>query len=571
MKNQKQFKKTLIASALSIAISPLVALADMVELTDGEMANEMGQGLLSMAYTAPSGSGTGATYSDYGYYKLGLEAKMEINLNIRNLQLGCGGRNGPDNCDIDIENLSLSGPAESKIDNSAAIAPLQTKKNNGTITAAEQITLNDLIAANGQPTWSQKRPNTSAVLTNPFVEFAIKNPNTAATREIVGFRLSAEEILGHMSAGTVNDNVGGFSTGGGIKSFSGYIKVGETPVTSSTKQSIFGVTKDQAIAGNVVVLGNNKTAQTNVNKMTPGAPGYTAPDGSNTNVYRNNPSDPNSAIWGINVPTQTISFNFPMTAVTGNRMSQLNLVVRDVPVGSNIGGQPRIAIGRDSGAVSMIMSSAVLGLVDAATFFMGSNNAAGNLANCNATYSPADCSYITNLKANVTVKQNFNLVHNLPINGGGYLSLQKEALRWPGSAGAFTYRPSTGVYTNVADDYPATDAEVMNYGDIAQPGWWMSFKDPLDFGALNPTQQISMDDVLPQLATYITDFLSNHANNINVDAGAALGALFGSPLYKGLGDIKMAEDARAVMVLQNLQLDGHQNPVPNCWGGLSFC
>lgn len=546
MNNKNLFKKTLIVSALSVAISPIIALADMAELTESEMSDEVGQALLSMAYTAPSGLGVGASYSDFGYYKLGLEAKMELNVNIRSLQLGCGGRNGPGKCDIDIENLSLSGPADSKV----ASGPDA-----------------------GMPQWTAggDRPNTSATLTNPFVEFAIKNEGTAATREVVGFRLSAEEILGHMSAGTVNDEVNGFSTGGGINSFSGYIKVGQTPVLSSTKQSIFGVTKDQAIAGNVVVLGNNKTAQTNVNKMTPGAPGYTAPDGSNTNVYRNNPSDPNSAIWGINVPTQTISFNFPITAVTGNRMSQLNLVVRDVPVGSNIGGQPRIAIGRDSGAVSMIMSSAVLGLVDAATFFMGADNDNGTVAACTATYNPTDCSYITNLKANVTVKQNFNLVHNLPINGGGYLSLQKEALRWPGSAGAFTYNPSSGVYTNRADNYIPSDAEVMNYGDIAQPGWWLSFKDPLDFGALNPTQQISMDDVLPQLATYITDFLSNHANNINVDAGAALGALFGSPLYKGLGDIKMAEDARAVMVLQNLLLDGNQKPVSNCWGGLKFC
>lgn len=547
MNNKNTFRKTLIVAALSVAISPIIALADMAELTESEMSDEVGQALLSMAYTAPSGLGVGASYSDFGYYKLGLEAKMELNVNIRSLQLGCGGRNGPGKCDIDIENLSLSGPADSKV----ASGPDA-----------------------GMPQWTAGggRPNTSATLTNPFVEFAIKNEGTAATREVVGFRLSAEEILGHMSAGTVNDEVGGFSTGGGINSFSGYIKVGQTPVLSTTKQSIFGVTKDQAIAGNMRAVGSNRTAQTNINKMTPGAPGYEAVDGSNTNVYRTNPSDPNSAIWGINVPSQTVSFNFPITAVTGNRMSQLNLVVRDVPVGGNIGGQPRIAIGRDSGAVSMILSSSIAGLVDAATFFMGADNANGTVAACTATYNPTDCSYITNLKANVTVKQNFNLVHNLPINGGGYLSLQKEALRWPGSAGAFTYNPSTGVYTNRADNYPASDAEVMNYGDIAQPGWWLSFKDPLDFGALNPTQQISMDDVLPQLATYITDFLSNQTDNrIDVGFGAALGTLFGSPLYKGLGDITMAEDARAVMVLQNLLLDGNQKPVSNCWGGLKFC
>ena len=60
----------------------------------------------------------------------------------------------------------------------------------------------------------------------------LKNPTSAATREVVGFRLSAENILGHMSAGTVNDKdpATDKSTGGGINSFSGYLKVTTTPV-----------------------------------------------------------------------------------------------------------------------------------------------------------------------------------------------------------------------------------------------------------------------------------------------------------------------------------------------------
>lgn len=543
MKKQ-MIRKTLIASTLSIAIYPIVTVADMVELSDDDMSNEVGQALLSMAYTAPTGAGTGATSTDYAYHKLGLEAKMELNLNIRKLQLGCGGRNGPGNCDIDIDNLSLSGPANGKV-------------------------VSGVAADNGTPTWSVGRPNTSAVLTNPFVEFAIKNPGTASIREVVGFRLSAEEILGHMSAGVLNDvDSNGLSTGGGINSFSGYIKVGQTPVTSSTQSAMFGTRKDQAIAGKVRIsfgLNFDRDVQADVNKMTPGAPGYTAPDNSNTNVYKYL----GTPVWGINVPTQTVNFNFPITSVTGNRMSQLNLVVRDVPVGSNIGGQQRIAIGRDSGAISLVLSSSVAGLVNSATFFMGADGANGTVAACSATYRPADCSYVTNLKANVTVKQNFNLVHNLPISSGGYLSLQKEALRWPGTASAFTYNTATGVYTDRADNYVPTDVEVMNYGDVAQPGWWLSFKDPLDFGALNPTTQIPMDDVLPQLATYITDYLSQ--NRINIGASAAFGALFGAPIYKGLGDIVMAADARAVMVLENLLLDGNQKPVSNCWGGLRFC
>ena len=104
-------KKMLIASiSSSITIFPVLAVAGMVELSDADMSNEVGQALLGMSYTAPSGASGGVT--DYGYYKVGLEAKMELNLNIRSLQLGCGGRNGPGQCDIDIDNLSLSGPAD---------------------------------------------------------------------------------------------------------------------------------------------------------------------------------------------------------------------------------------------------------------------------------------------------------------------------------------------------------------------------------------------------------------------------------------------------------------------------
>ena len=268
-------------------------------------------------------------------------------------------------------------------------------------------------------------------------------------------------------------------------------------------------------------------------------------------------------MWGIRVPEIAVSFDFPQTSVTGNRMSQLNLVVRDVPIA-------RIPIGRDSGGISMVLDEDILGLVGAATFFMGANDGAnGTYASCAATYDPTNCSYITNLKANVTVKQNFNLVHNLPISSGGYLSLQKEALRWPGSASAFKYDVTTQAITNVADNYVATPTEIFNAGDIAQPGWWLSFKDPLDFGALNPTTGIPMDDVLPQIATFISDYLSNY--NISLGVGDSLGALFGSPLYKGLGDITLADNARAVMVLQNLLLDGNQKPVSNCFGGLKFC
>lgn len=159
----------------------------------------------------------------------------------------------------------------------------------------------------------------------------------------------------------------------------------------------------------------------------------------------------------------------------------------------------------------------------------------------------------------------------MPITSGGYLSLQKEALRWPGSSSAFAYDLTTNTNRLVADNYVPTANEVMNYGDVAQPGWWLSFADPLDFGLLKPKTGIDMSDVLPQIATFINDYLSKLENRVNVGFGEALGSLFGAPLYKGLGDITLANDARAVMVLENLPLDGHQNPIGNCWGNLKFC
>ena len=134
--------------ALSASISSLMlvsvisqAATGLTALDDHELAAETGQALLNMAYTAPSNTGTGANNLDYGYYKLGLQAKLELNANIRNLQLGCGGVNGPGACDIDMSNIALSGVPDS-------------------------------YAADGTPQWINGRASSDAVITNPFVEFA---------------------------------------------------------------------------------------------------------------------------------------------------------------------------------------------------------------------------------------------------------------------------------------------------------------------------------------------------------------------------------------------------------------
>ncbi|ESK56184.1 hypothetical protein F990_01182, partial [Acinetobacter tjernbergiae DSM 14971 = CIP 107465] len=141
-------------------------------LSDDEMSATTGQALMSLTYISPKDNAnleskrTGITdpsNGGIGFYKLGLEALLELNINIKKLQLGCGGVNGAGACDIDIDNLSLSGLGNSATSNTDSV----TDRN--------------------------ARVGSSAALTNPFIQFAIKNPNSAATREVVGLNLSAEK------------------------------------------------------------------------------------------------------------------------------------------------------------------------------------------------------------------------------------------------------------------------------------------------------------------------------------------------------------------------------------------
>ena len=135
------------------------------ELGDQQLSEVTGQALLQMGKTEESG---------FTFYKAGLDAELELNLNIAKLQLGCGGANGP-GCDIDIDHLSLSGDCAN-------------------------------------------RPDCSALMVRPFFEFAIKNDDSRTLREISGIRLSSEQAFGMLTAGLENS-----ATPNGINSLSGYM------------------------------------------------------------------------------------------------------------------------------------------------------------------------------------------------------------------------------------------------------------------------------------------------------------------------------------------------------------
>lgn len=161
-------------------------------LADADMRDITGQSLFTASYI--NGTGTVATgTSGVDFYRIGLEAEMELNANIKSLKLGCGGVNDattPGRCDIEMSNVSfgcISNAAGKCVTNGSTGA-------DGTLPdiAGNQVKMRDFK------------------LTRPFFEFAIKNPGSLATREIMGVRIGAADANGPLS---ITD----------MTSFSGYL------------------------------------------------------------------------------------------------------------------------------------------------------------------------------------------------------------------------------------------------------------------------------------------------------------------------------------------------------------
>ncbi|SPL71092.1 hypothetical protein [Acinetobacter stercoris] len=202
-----------------------------------------------------------------GFYKLGLDAELELNANIKKLQLGCGGVNGA-GCDIDIDNLALSGVSDS----------------------------------------SNGRASSSALLTNPFIQFAIKNPNSVATRQVVGLRASAESIRGMLTFGEENT-----SERNGINSLSGYMEVAAAGGTVNVNQL------------------NNLTYTQTQTPITGNAKGLvlTLPISSNNYSINLNPS-----LGGTLV--------LPQQVITGHRISSAPLSATAIVSGIQLAGNIKV-------------------------------------------------------------------------------------------------------------------------------------------------------------------------------------------------------------------------------------
>lgn len=321
-------------------------------LSDSELSDVNGQALMSLSYIAPGDAANKMPSQDaIGFYKLGLEADLELNANIKKLQLGCSGGN----CDIDIDNLSFSGLGNAATSN----------------TASES----DRAA----------RVGSSAVLTNPFIQFAIKNPDSAAKREIVGINLSSEKAMGLMTFGTENN-----ATKNGINSLSGYMKVAAT--TGLAQVNGFGTS-----------LVSGEAARGQLRQ----ADGYDEITGKACCLFPGVPTSFKTTEYDLNLRDKA----------TGSNILKGDLVLKEqVITGKRIDAAPLLATAtvRDIDLSGEISARAVLGIIS---------------LNDRATSGT-----IQNLKVDVAIDQNLGFFHKADLNGTpASLSLQSQDLKWTGN------------------------------------------------------------------------------------------------------------------------------------------
>ena len=132
-----------------------------------------------------------------------------------------------------------------------------------------------------------------------------------------------------------------------------------------------------------------------------------------------------------------------------------------------------------------------------------------------AKFQMATVSDVSNLHLSIDFNQSLSMIHNIVLNGnGGYLSLQKQQMLWPGAY--------------VAENTGLTEINNMTKSDVAQPGWWMSFKDEVQLGKLQASEPVDISSALPQIAQLTSRYLQD--NPVMISGSEGLQALVGNPM-----------------------------------------
>lgn len=532
----------------SLCLNSVYASDTLHSLSDTEMSAATGQALMSLSYIAPTDAANleknrSGGDQTIGFYKLGMEAELELNLNVKKLQLGCGGRNGP-GCDIDLDNVSLSG-------------------NPGIVGNAATDAGNDTNRTN--------RVGSSAKLTNPFIEFAIKNPGSASLRQMVGFRVSSEKAQGLLTIGTENS-----TNPNGINALSGYI-----PVRSDSSGKIKGIIETapsyfdasdpyNRISGTLgAYLGALKVATASFHLdqggfWIPGfknvgfeIPGFTIKGNRMPTVLSLNPIvqlpdlvmgrdfNNNNCGGACNVYGMTSGFGVkPTYTLNSNTISDGNGNVLTY----NNGGTAQVGV--QGGVLTSNQADNDTDIQHSLRARVDNCSGIGCIV-AGSSYYTNMFTRVRNVTANVTVRQPLGLIHSLPLNSGASLSLQSQNILWPGQP----------------------------LDDITEPGWWLSIKDGVDLGTIVPTNPVDLCEgttavsqqcVHPQIAKQVTQYLA--ANQLSTsDLGAlisgdsALGVKVGpAGATGGIGLTSLGLTVNGLML-------SNQFFTPNCYGTLKFC
>ncbi len=172
-----------VAGAAAAAVAPAADYAlppGMTALSDHDMSMAAGQGLFLSDKIVGSdllgGSNLHSAYhTPFTFYRMGLDAKLSMNINISKLQLGCGGVNDALNraaCDLDMDYVRFMG-----------VDALGT-------------------SPAGYGTYTGNAGADSAFeMVRPYLELAVKNDGDPAKREVVGIKFGAESVSGALSVG----------------------------------------------------------------------------------------------------------------------------------------------------------------------------------------------------------------------------------------------------------------------------------------------------------------------------------------------------------------------------------
>ena len=177
-----------------------VPAAALERMSDEEMSRVSGREFFVADYI--DGTQASPPNTDFGFYRLMLNANLEMNANIEHLQMGCGGINDnldPSLCDIDMEHLRIMGRGTTPETGSQA---------------GEEGSLFELR--------------------RPYVEFAVRNDQQKTQREVVGIKIGAEQADGYMGVGRYNPDAQGCTQANegdgaaachsGLNSISGFLR-----------------------------------------------------------------------------------------------------------------------------------------------------------------------------------------------------------------------------------------------------------------------------------------------------------------------------------------------------------